>query len=199
MKRNIALVLSLAILTILTSCNTRKAITNGAYSDISLTRDSKEYSIKRLSEVKSESKAVFGIPTDKNLNKKQSIIVRFNGINLMASKRIVPMISMAALSFFSGSIISDISGYNNKTGNNKISLPVGIIAGLPVAGAINNQIWSGSLSRAAWDLNSQLVGGNPDVDVFLNPKYDIQLRKGIWTQKAVLKAKVMGATIKTDQ
>lgn len=83
-------------------------------------------------------------------------------------------------------------------GENKLSLGVATLIGIPIAGAINNQMWSSSLSRAAWELNNQLIEKNPDVDVFLNPKYNIDLNHGFWTQKAVINAKVMGATIKTD-
>lgn len=31
----------------------------------------------------------------------------------------------------------------------------------------------------------------------LNPKYNIELKKGLWGQKTTLKAKVMGAKFKT--
>jgi hypothetical protein len=34
------------------------------------------------------------------------------------------------------------------------------------------------------------------VDVFLNPKYTIDYKMGLWKQSATVKAKIMGATIK---
>jgi hypothetical protein len=186
-------------------CRSQLSVSNGAYSDISLTRDAKEHSIKRLAELDVKGSALFGIPTDKNLNRKQGLVVRFNGINLVGARRIFPMITMAALSLGTGSVIQEISGYKNYRDdkfyngqNYNLSLGVSTIIGLPVAGAINNQLWSSSLSRAAWRLNQELIEQNPNVDVFLNPKYDIDIKKGIWGQKTTLKAKVMGATIKTD-
>lgn len=209
MKKIILTLLSVTMLTSLIGCQSQYGISNGAYSDISLNRDSKEYSIKRLKEVNVESKALFGIPIDKSVNKKQGMIVRFNGINLTASKRFWPIVSMVGVSLATGMVIQGIAGtkeidynntnyYYNDTAENKISLGVATLIGIPIAGAINNQIWSSSLSRAAWELNNQLIENNPEVDVFLNPKYDIDLKHGFWTQKAVIKAKVMGATIKTD-
>jgi hypothetical protein len=210
----IKLTLLIAVSTFaIAGCRSQLGVSNGAYSDISLNRNSNEYTIKRLAELEAKSSGIFGIPTDKKVNKKQGLIVRFNGINLSASSRILPMLSMAALSLGTGSAIQSIAGRKTITettgsgnfrftysyeGDNKLSLGLATLLGVPVAGAINNQIWSGSLSRAAWELNHQLVENNPGVDVFLNPKYDIDLKKGIWTQKVVLKAKVMGATIKTD-
>ncbi len=209
MKKIILTLLSVIMLTSLIGCQSQYGISNGAYSDISLNRDSKEYSIKRLKEVNVESKALFGIPIDKSVNKKQGLIVRFNGINLTASKRFWPIVSMVGVSLATGMVIQGIAGtkeidynntnyYYNDTSENKISLGVATLIGIPIAGAINNQLWSSSLSRAAWELNNQLIEKNPEVDVFLNPKYDIDLKRGFWTQKAVIKAKVMGATIKTD-
>lgn len=204
--KKIKILLLIAFLAIsFVGCRSQLSVSNGAYSDISLTRDAKEHSIKRLAELDVKSNAVFGIPTDKNLNKKQGLVVRFNGINLVGAKRFFPIVTMAALSLGTGSIIQEISGYKDfrddkfyNGQNYNLSLGVSTIIGLPVAGAINNQLWSSSLSRAAWRLNHELIEQNPNVDVFLNPKYDIDIKKGLWGQKTTLKAKVMGATIKTD-
>lgn len=213
MKKIISTLLTVTLVTTLIGCQSQYGISNGAYSDISLNRDSKEYTIKRLKEVNVESKALFGIPIDKSVNKKQGLIVRFNGINLTASKRFWPIVSMVGVSLVTGMAIQEIAGTKSETisygsgingysytveGDNKLSLGVATLIGIPVAGAINNQLWSSSLSRAAWELNNQLIEKNPEVDVFLNPKYDIDLKHGFWTQKAVINAKVMGATIKTD-
>ena len=172
---------------LMVSCSSSMGVSNGAYSDISLNRDSKEYTIKRLKEINTESDAIFGIPIDKSLSKKQGLVVRFNGINLTASSRILPILSMVGLSLVTGKVIQ---------GN--LSLGVATLLAIPVSGFINNQIWNGALNRAAWQANSQLLKDNDDVDVFLNPKYDIDTSRKIWTQHAKLKVRVMGAKIKTD-
>ncbi len=199
---------------VLSSCRSQVGISNGAYSDISLNRDSKEYTITRLKEINSESNAIFGIPTDKSMNKKQGLIVRFNGINLTASKRFWPIVSMVGLTFITGKMISAAGGYKEETikedywfgsyeytyvsDKPKIGMGLASIIALPISGFINNQLWDGSLSRASWDANSKLLQDNNDIDVFLNPKYDIDVKRGIWTQNAKLKLRAMGAKIKTD-
>ena len=193
------------------SCSSSIGVSNGAYSDISLNRDSKEYTIKRLKEVNKESNALFGIPTDNSLNKKQGLVVRFNGVNLTSSARIWPILSMVGLSVVTGFGIQQISGYRTVTyryGNypsfsypsdkHNLSLGVASLIAIPVAGFLNNQIWSGALNRAAWEANSELLRDNDDIDVFLNPKYEIETSRKIWTQHAKLKVRVMGAKIKTD-
>ncbi len=199
---------------VLSSCRSQVGVSNGAYSDISLNRDSKEYTITRLKEINSESNAIFGIPTDKSMNKKQGLIVRFNGINLTASKRFWPIVSMVGLTFVTGKMISAAGGYKEetiKTGSGsyafeytmesdkpKIGMGLASIIALPISGFINNQLWDGSLSRASWEANSKLLQDNDGIDVFLNPKYDIDVKRGIWTQNAKLKLRAMGAKIKTD-
>ena len=39
---------------VLSSCRSQVGVSNGAYSDISLNRDSKEYTVTRLKEINSE-------------------------------------------------------------------------------------------------------------------------------------------------
>lgn len=178
------------------SCSTQRAIGNGAYSDISLVRNSDEYTVKRLKEVNSESRAIFGIPIGGKA-KKEGVIVRFNGINLNAQQKFAPTLSMIALSVFTGGVIHGIVG--NEFDEKSLGYAVSGLAAIPIAGAINNQVWSNAAySRATWNANSTLLEQNQEVDVFLNPKYEIETKNGVWGQRVKLKAKVMGATINTD-
>ena len=194
------------------SCSSSSKISNGAYSDISLNRDSKDYTITRLKEINKEEKAIFGIPTCKSLSKTGGIVVRFNGVNLTASKKIWPILSMVGLSVAIGTGISTISGFQSESKydsywnqfytvqSDQLNIPyaLGIVLATPIAGIINNQIWNGALSRAAYEANAQLLRDNDDIDVFLNPKYEFETSKSIFTQKAKINFRVMGAKIKTD-
>ena len=180
------------------SCSSSSKISNGAYSDISLNRDSKDYTISRLEEINKEEKAIFGIPTGKSLSKTRGMVVRFNGVNLTASKKIWPILSMVGLSVAIGSGISMISGLKEQTTTETEIYALGIVLATPIAGILNNQIWDGALSRAAYEANAQLLKDNDDIDVFLNPKYQFETSKGIFTQKAKINFRVMGAKIKTD-
>lgn len=218
MKNIVQLFLILAVAMNLTSCKTQVVMSNGAFSDISLVRESKDYTIKRLAEINTEGNAVFGIPVNKNKNKKQGIVFRFNGIDLSDSKGFLPVLSMIGLSLTTGYIINEVvgfkkesvKGYSYKVTTDKYKLGLGtsgtlvpIITGsvlaIPISGAINNLIWSGSAyKRAAFNANSILLQENQDIDVFLNPKYEIETNSGLWKQKALFKAKVMGAVIKVD-
>ncbi len=187
---------SIALIVIATSsCSSLSSISNGAYSDISLNKNSNEYKLKRLNEINSEGKAFFGIPI--KAKKRKGVIVRFNGIELGKSNQFLPILSMLSYTYATSVLLREIfvKDYNISTEQYILTT----IAGIPVAGALNNITWSrAALRNASWNVNSILVEDNPGIDVFLNPKYEVEYSQGIFTQKAKVKAKVMGATIKTD-
>ena len=69
--------------------------------------------------------------------------------------------------------------------------------GIPLAGMTNNFIWNGAaLSGLTNQLYYKLADENPDVDVFINPKYKVDYKLGLFSQKATVNANVMGATLK---
>ena len=94
---------------------------------------------------------------------------------------------------------AELTSYESSYGPGyTIPYALGIVLATPIAGIINNQFWNGALSRAAYESNAQLLRDNDDIDVFLNPKYQFETSKGIFTQKAKINFRVMGAKIKTD-
>ena len=206
MKKNLGIFI-IAILT-LTSCTKQLYSGNGAYSDISLQRNSSEYEIKRLNEIEVSGTSFWGIPSNNyNSNKnKKGLIVRFNGVELGRTPKILPILTMAAYTFGVGGILQSAFGNKDVTigrtiykgeGDPKLGTIPSLLLALPISGAINNFTWSGAaFSGATNELNYRLVTENPNVDVFLNPKYTINYKIGFWNQSANVKAKVMGATIK---
>jgi hypothetical protein len=199
MKKNFG-IFALAAITLLASCSQQQFTGNGALSDVSLQRNSSEYEIKRLNEIEVSGKSFWGIPSNSyNANKnKKGMIVRFNGLELGRTPKILPILTMVGYSFGVGGLLQETFGVKDN-GNYKIGTVPSILLGLPIAGALNNVTWSGSaFSGATNELNYRLVTDNPNVDVFLNPKYTIDYKMGFWGQSANVKAKVMGATIKSN-
>ena len=93
---------------------------------------------------------------------------------------------------------AELTSYESSYGPGyTIPYALGIVLATPIAGIINNQIWNGALSRAAYESNAQLLRDNDDIDVFLNPKYEIETTKGLFTQKAKIRLRPMGAKILT--
>ena len=199
MKKNFG-IFALAAITLLASCSHQQFTGNGALSDVSLQRNSSEYEIKRLNEIEVSGKSFWGIPSNSyNANKnKKGMIVRFNGLELGRTPKILPILTMVGYSFGVGGLLQETFGFKDN-GDYKIGTVPSILLGLPIAGALNNVTWSGSaFSGATNELNYRLVTDNPNVDVFLNPKYTIDYKMGFWGQSATVKAKVMGATIKSN-
>jgi hypothetical protein len=177
---------------LLNSCASNQLISNGAYSDISLNRNSNEYDLSRLNEITSEGYSIFGIPMDKSVGNDYGMVVRFNGVNVSGTKRIFPILTLLATTVVLGPTMSEILSLND--------VALGTVVALPVAGAFNNFSWGqiSSTSRAFQKFNRKLVEDNPNIDVFLNPKYQVNQKLGVFNSKTKVKGRVMGATLKTN-
>ncbi len=197
-----------AILSMLSisSCSKYMQSGNGGFSDVSLNRNSDEYSIKRLKTIELDGDAVCGIPgllgskNNKNKNK-TGMIFRFNGIEIGRTPRILPILTMIGFTGFYSNLVQQIGGkkvdnygYNEK---NKIPTGASLLIGLPFAGVSNNLLWNGiAASGLTNQMYYKLVDENPDVDVFINPKYKVDYKLHFFTQNAKVKADVTGATLK---
>jgi hypothetical protein len=165
-----------------------------------------EYQTKDLNELQIEGAAVFGIPTKSNNNKSSNtgFIFTFNGIELGRTRRILPIMSLIGYSFFSQTAVQKLIGEKTKrvglkdikTGEYRVGFATSYILGLPIAGMLNNLTWSNAaVSGASATLQHRLISENPDVDVFFYPKYEVSQNSKLFTQDAILKARVSGATL----
>jgi hypothetical protein len=194
---------------ILISCSEQLKISTGA-KDYEPLIFNGEYVLKDLNPIEVEGRAFWGIPsfTMNNKNKnKNGLLFTFNGVHFGQTPRILPILSMVSLSIGGGMMISTIAGYKKVEAYGKsyigedrrISPWLGTLVAIPLAGAANNYIWrNSSFSGASKTLNFKLVDENPQVDIFCYPKYEINKSYGFWTQKASVKANVIGATLKRN-
>jgi hypothetical protein len=208
------------------SCSKYLQSGNGGFSDVSLNRNSDEYSIKRLKQIEMDGNAFCGIPgllgAQNNKNKNKSgMMFRFNGIEIGRTPRILPIITMLGFTIGYSELMKSVIKNNNvkeypfdnngnKTKKNAFfnndvysenygSLRTGwaVILGLPFAGATNNLLWNGvAASGLTNQVYYQLVDENQDIDVFVNPKYKVDYHPGIFTQKAHVILNATGATLK---
>lgn len=211
--------LSLALVIISSSsCSKYLQSGNGGYSDVSLNRNSDEYTIKRLKQIELDGNAIFGIPgigAQNNKNKNKSgLMFRFNGIEIGSTPRLAPIITMLGFTYGFKKIIQAAGGqkyvkgellYTDPFGQNiydvkqknKIPNVVSYLLAIPVAGATNNLLWSGvAASGLTNQVYYKLVDENPDIDVFVNPKYKVDYHPSIFTQKAHVILNATGATLK---
>jgi hypothetical protein len=196
--------LCLAI-TFLTSCNQYIKSGIAGSTDVTLTRNSDEYTIKRLKPIELEGSSLFGIPgfgTNNRNKNKTGMVFKLNGFTIGSVPRILPIQSFISTSVASGILVQSIGGtvdnyQSNRFGQYKINFPIAMLIGVPVGGMINNLVWSGSATSGLTNqMYYRLVDENPDVDIFTNPKYKIDYKLGVFNQKATIRADVMGATLK---
>jgi len=205
--------LSLFACLLFSSCSSSLYTSNGSRDQRPLLFDG-EYEIKELGEIKSTGRAFWGIPISqkKYKGKRGSIGVYFNGVSLTKTPKILPILTLLTLDyFFTANVMQPIFGtkkmdgpsyvdpYGNyiyETDENKLDIVSGLILSLPIAGTINNFIWSGATAEASSTIERRLIEENPDIDLFFFPKYKIKKERNLWWQDAVIDAKVKGATIK---
>jgi hypothetical protein len=190
---------------VLSSCSSSMLVSSGSRDNKPLLFNG-EYQTKDLNELQIEGAAVFGIPTKSNNNKSSNtgFIFTFNGIELGRTRRILPIMSLIGYSFFSQTAVQKLIGEKTKrvglkdikTGEYRVGFATSYILGLPIAGMLNNLTWSNAaVSGASATLQHRLISENPDVDVFFYPKYEVSQNSKLFTQDAILKARVSGATL----
>jgi len=181
------LIITFFFSTLLSNCVVQKTIGNGAYSDLSLNVNDDKYNVKRLETINASGKAFWGIP--ENVDKKRGLVFRFNGIEIPKTGQFIPCLTLLGYTFTISSLVN--SQIDNRAGS--------IAIAFPIAGALNNLTYPQAASSvASMNLNRELIQKNPDIDVFLNPKYDISFENSLWTQKAVIVGNVIGARLVTD-
>jgi len=212
---------SLLTCLLFSSCSSSLYTSNGARDQRPLIFDG-EYDIRELGEIESNGKAFWGIPISqkKNRRKSGSIGVYFNGVSLMKTPKILPILTLLTLDFaFSAYVMQPIFGDKKETitfdagtpfeysyeisGGNRLDLVPGLLLSLPFAGTINNFIWSGATAEASSTIERQLIDENPDIDLFFFPKYKVKKynvfddgMKYLWWQEVDVDVKVKGAKIK---
>ena len=207
MKKLIVFIFSIVILG---SCNQTKFISNGVTDNKPLIFED-EYQCKNLKEINLEGSAFWGIPKSTELSKdakhNSGRIISFNGVRIMGSSKLLPVIGMIAYTAVLGTGLNLVFGekqtvaYIDQFGwtyyeyKSRLPLIPAMIIGVPLAGALNNLTFSNSaLGVAGSGLNYKLITDNPDIDIFYYPKYEISNKINFWNQKAYLKANVKGAT-----
>ena len=213
---------------LMSSCSRSLYTSNGARDNRPLLFEN-EYDIEKLGEIKSTGKAFWGIPISQKEYKRKSgsIGVYFNGVSLTKLPKILPILTLLTLDlFFTTSVMQPIFGskkttvtetYTNNDGSlsqysavryegNRLGLVPGLLLSLPIAGTINNFIWSGATAEASSTIERRLIDENPDIDLFFFPKYQVKKYnvfndgpKYLWWQEVDVDAKVKGATIKLNK
>lgn len=187
-------------LLLLSSCSEQRLVANGARHDHPI-HLSGEYTWEDLDPVEIQGKAVFGIPSANAQGgnfSKTGLIINLDGPGGFRFPKVVPLLTMLAGTFFTGSTLSALRvdlGSRNVTYRlpNILAFPLAV----PIWGAVQNVMYSGiSNSGVSSELQRKWIEDNPDVDLFFNPSYDIKYQQSLFSQESTIKANVKGATMK---
>jgi len=199
MKKHI-LILTLSIAILFSSCSSRLLVSSGAKSNEPLIFNG-EYKFDTLEPITVEGKAIFGIPTSSHLGQyknKNGFLFTFNGVEVGRTPKVLPILTMVTVSYVSARLVQAIGGYEYsfRGSDPKISFIPAVILGLPIAGATNNLLWqSSAFSGASSCFRYRLIEENPDIDLFVYPKYKVEYNSGIWTQSSSLTGSAIGASL----
>jgi hypothetical protein len=143
-----------------------------------------KYELVELNTVSSGSTSIFGVGIGER--NKDGVIT-----NLLGSNRWYPQsnfIRVLTLITYSA-ILPIVTAPIN---------PLNLIAGVALGGILNNSTWIATSSNEAMrSANLELIEGNPNVDLFIYPKYNIQSKIGLFTNKANVTIISKGAKLKT--
>ena len=193
------LMLTLIGALVLSSCASTQQAGNLSYADVSLNFSSDEFDIVSLDAVSASATSFFGI--SKNVN--ESAILDRSEFNTEAGTTwglltMVTAIPGAIAAGLAAGIEYDDYGYDD--GYNAGTVFVVSAIGIGIAGIINDVSWTGATkAKAIQKCNWALKQSNPNIDSFINPKYDVQYKKGVFGTECTVTLSAQGVVLKNKK
>jgi len=164
------LVLVVASLTLF-SCVSQQSASNLSFVDVSLNYDSEDFEIVDLAPITKNAGSLFGITS----NDVASAVLDRSTFNVGGGSSFgsATFLLGGVTSFFAASSVAVVNG------NDGLIVPFGII-GAAIWGIYNDLLWSNTVkNKAIQRCNYELLVRYPDMDSYINPKYEINYTKGI--------------------
>ena len=156
------LVLVVASLTLF-SCVSQQSASNLSFVDVSLNYDSEDFEIVDLAPITKNAGSLFGITS----NDVASAVLDRSTFNVGGGS------SFGSATFLLGGVTSFFAA------SSVAAFPFGII-GAAIWGIYNDLLWSNTVkNKAIQRCNYDLLVRYPDMDSYINPKYEINYTKGI--------------------
>jgi len=195
------LILGLVVALVLSSCASTQQVGNLSYADVSLNFSSDEFDIVNLDPVAASATSFFGV--SKNVN--ESAILDRSEFNTEAGTTLgLLTMAVAVPAAIAGGIAAatyeEYDGWDYYT---RVNGPVAFFAsaiGIGIAGIINDFCWTGATkAKAIQKCNWALKQSNPNIDSFINPKYDVQYNKSVFGTKCTVTLSVQGVVLKNKK
>jgi len=188
-KLNLILLYPLLLVIVLTSCSSQQNIANLSFVDVSLNYSSVDFEIVDLKPITMSAESFFGV----SANEFNSALLdrsKFNSGNGT---------SFGLATLIAGGIPIFITGLSSAN-LDQVAAPIpffyGFISTLLWA-SYNDLIWSNSIrNKAIQRCNYELQLRNPQFDSYINPKYNIEYRKGFAITKCTVTLNAQGVILK---
>ena len=173
---------------VLSSCASTQQAGNLSYADVSLNFSSDEFDVVSLEPVSASATSFFGI--SKNVN--ESSILDRSEFNTETGTTwgIVTMAAAVPAAIGGGIAAAEY-------------VPVAFFAsaiGIGIAGIINDVSWTGATkAKAIQKCNWALKQSNPNIDSFINPKYDVKYKKGVFGTECTVTLHAQGIVLKNKK
>ncbi|MBJ04642.1 MAG: hypothetical protein CMP65_01905 [Flavobacteriales bacterium] len=197
------------------SCSEKLYTNSGAIPNA--TFSTSQYDIKEI-EITKQGSSIMGIPVKPESSNVSGIIFTFNGVRINKIPQIAPILSMIGYTFASAEIMRQLGvGKKDERTYTGGGYPYGstysytvdlgtklnglsFLVGLPVAATMNSLTWRriSSLSSAGSQINTELISKNPEVDMLLFPKYEIETDYRWLSESSIVNLKVKGAILDRD-
>tara|TARA_B110000208_G_C11615075_1_gene375064 strand:+ start:154 stop:753 length:600 start_codon:yes stop_codon:yes gene_type:complete len=196
------LILGLVGALVLSSCASTQQAGNLSYADVSLNFSSDEFDIVSLDPVAASATSFFGV--SKNVN--ESAILDRSEFNTEAGTTLgLLTMAVAVPAAIAGGIAAASYEEYDNYGNRFVYVdgPAAFFAsaiGIGIAGIINDFSWTGATkAKAIQKCNWALKQSNPNIDSFINPKYDVQYNKSVFGTKCTVTLSAQGVVLKNKK
>ena len=196
------LILGLVGALVLSSCASTQQAGNLSYADVSLNFSSDEFDIVSLDPVAASATSFFGV--SKNVN--ESAILDRSEFNTETGTTLgLLTMAVAVPAAIAGGIAAASYEEYDNYGNRFVYMdgPAAFFAsaiGIGIAGIINDFSWTGATkAKAIQKCNWALKQSNPNIDSFINPKYDVQYNKSVFGTKCTVTLSAQGVVLKNKK
>ena len=168
------------------SCASQHSASNLSFVDVSLNYDSEDFDIVELNPVKRSASSFVGISANDESSAQLD----------RSTYAVGNATSLGSATFIGGAFPIMITAYTYAENTNGRSIILGL-ASTALWGVYNDVVWSNTVKNKAIErCNYSLVERYPDIDAFINPKYEISWSKGFATTTCRVTLTAQGVVLK---
>ena len=168
------------------SCASQHSASNLSFVDVSLNYDSEDFDIVELNPVKRSASSFVGISANDESSAQLD----------RSTYAVGNATSLGSATFIGGAFPIMITAFTYAENTNGRSIILGL-ASTALWGVYNDVVWSNTVKNKAIErCNYSLVERYPDIDAFINPKYEISWSKGFATTTCRVTLTAQGVVLK---